>query len=303
MSEAEEALEEFLRNRRTKNAPKALNRVLVAEALLDYAKFKADKPARSQRIAYAMVHLLDFWQQATVSEINRETLKAYELQRKAARATVRRELTCLRAALNHSVAMNRMVPFPRLELPEDGKPRQRWLTKHEVAKLIRAARKEFRSRHWLVLFILVAVYTGARKTAILELEWSQIDFVNRMLDFNQPNAEETNKRRARIPLGPKLFGHLLRRHRRSNGPYVFHQKGDANTRIHSIDKGFRAACIRAGLKHVTPHTLRHTRASWFAQDGEKILDVSEYMAVSTETLAKVYTHHNPKHLRALAARL
>jgi integrase len=43
------------------------------------------------------------------------------------------------------------------------------LTRDEVAALLRAALREPRVRLYLPLFVLIAVYTGARKEAILSL--------------------------------------------------------------------------------------------------------------------------------------
>ena len=50
--------------------------------------------------------------------------------------------------------------------------------------------------------------------------------------------------------------------------YVLHING---TPIGDIKKGFGAACERAGIKDVTPHTLRHTAATWRMQSGVKTL--------------------------------
>ncbi|MCX8281765.1 site-specific integrase [Phyllobacterium sp. 0TCS1.6C] len=302
--EAEEVLEEFLKERRGVGRPQEHRRVLIAEVLADYADFKADERAAATRLGYAMTHLLAFWGEKTVDHINRETLKRYLRSANRSQSTVRRELSCLRAALNHAVAMNRMVPFGKIELPRESQPKRRWLTRQEAARLLRAARQEYRSRFPLTLFILMALYTGARTSALMELEWSQIDFERRTIDFNKSAAQETNKRRAHIPIGRKLYGHLLRRYRMSAGKshFVFHQKTQPNTHIGSVVKGFRAACKRADLKEVTPHTLRHTCASWLAQRGEKMIDASAYLNMSVPTLGRVYAHHHPQHIKDLADR-
>ena len=85
-------------------------------------------------------------------------------------------------------------------------------------------------------------------------------------------------------------------------PYVFHQKRDKTRRIISVVKGFRVASKRAGFTDVTPHTLRHTCASWMAQRGEKLIDASVYLNMSMPTLSKVYAHHNDEHIKELADR-
>jgi len=302
--EAEEVLEEFLKERRGVDRPKEHRRILIAEILADYGEFKIDESSAAERIGYAMVHLLEFWGEKTVDHVNRETLKKYRRDAKRSQSTVRRELSVLRAALNHAVAMNRMMPFAKIELPAESQPRTRWLTRDEVAKLLRASRVEYRAKRPLTYFILLAVYTGARTGAIMDLEWSQIDLERRSIDFNKPNSEKTNKRRARIPIGRKLLGHLKRMKVTAGDetPYVFHQKRDKTRRIISVVKGFRVASKRAGFTDVTPHTLRHTCASWMAQRGEKLIDASVYLNMSMPTLSKVYAHHNDEHIKELADR-
>lgn len=302
--EAEEVLEEFLKERRGVGKPKEHRYVLIAEALADYADFKSDEPSAATRIAYAMVHLLNFWGEKTVDHINRETLKKYERKAPRSSSTVRRELSVLRAALNHAAAMNRMLPFGTMELPPESVPKQRWLTRDEVAKLIWSARQVSNSKKPLSYFILIGIYTGARRGAIMDLEWSQIDLEKRIIDFNKVGAGRTKKRRARIPIGRKLLGHLsrLKMASGSDAPFVFHQKRDKTRRIISVVKGFRVASKRAGFTDVTPHTLRHTCASWMAQRGEKMIDASIYLNMTMQTLSKVYAHHDNKHITELADR-
>ena len=303
-AEAEEVLEDFLKARRGIERPLEPRLVFITDILADYGDYHIDNPTAAQRIAYAMTHLLKYWGNRTVDHINRETIKRYVTGADRSRSTVRRELTVLRAAINHAVEMNRMIPFGKIQLPPESTPRTRWLTRSEAAKLLWEARREYRSKYNLQLFIVVGLYSGARRGAIMELEWSQINFENRTLDFNKPDAIITNKRRARIPLGRKLFGHLHRRWKNSGdvSTHVFHQKTRPRQPVLSVVKGFERACERANLNDVVQHTLRHTCASWMAQRGEKMIDASNYLNMSMETLSRIYAHHHPEHIKDLADR-
>lgn len=303
-SEAEEILEEFLKERRGVGRPLDHRKVFIADVLADYGEYQVDNPSAAERTAYAMTHLLAYWGEKTIDHINRETIKHYVAKAPRSRSTVRRELSTLRAAINHAVAMNRMMPFGKIDLPPESSPRSRWLTRNEAALLLWEARREYRSRYNLQLFIVVGLYTGARRGAIMELEWSQIDFENRTLDFNKPGSVQNNKRRARIPIGRKLYGHLYRRWKQTGdvSTHVFHQKQHPSRPLLSVVKGFEKACKRAGLEGVVQHTLRHTCASWMAQRGEKMIDASNYLNMSMETLSRIYAHHHPEHIKDLADR-
>ena len=70
----------------------------------------------------------------------------------------------------------------------------------------------------------------------------------------------------------------------------------------SVKTGFRRAASLAGLSgKVTPHTLRHTAATWLMQSGTDRWQAAGYLGMSVEMLEKVYGHHHPDHLQAAVA--
>jgi integrase len=79
--------------------------------------------------------------------------------------------------------------------------------------------------------------------------------------------------------------------------FVLHINGE---RIGDIKKGFAGACQRAGLAEVTPHTLRHTAATWLMQWGTDPWQAAGFLSMSTETLLRVYGHHHPDYQRQAA---
>ena len=64
-------------------------------------------------------------------------------------------------------------------------------------------------------------------------------------------------------------------------------------RIKDIKKGFEAAAKPAGLEDVTPHTLRHTAATWLMQRGTPTWEAAGFLAMSEKMLRDVYGHHHP----------
>ena len=181
------------------------------------------------------------------------------------------------------------------ELPEPPQSRIRFLTHSEAASLLRASLRISRARLYLPLFILIGLYTGQRKEAILSLRWSQIDFENGLIDFNSPEERRTNKRRSKIPIPPTLVPHLRRaRLRGIDLGFVISETGE---RIGDIKKSFAAACRRAGLLDVTPHVLRHTCATWTMQQGLSVWDAAGFLAMTVQTLERVYAHHHPQFMQ------
>jgi integrase len=75
----------------------------------------------------------------------------------------------------------------------------------------------------------------------------------------------------------------------------------AGERVGSIKKGFAAACERAGLEDVSPHTIRHTAAVHMVAAGVPMAQVSQYLGHSSIAVTeRVYARFAPDHLRAAA---
>lgn len=279
--------------------------MLISEALARYAlrPVKPDKQGSKERLRYSIKNLVPVIGHRRVHEIDEDLLVEYQLASKdRSQSTIRRELSDLRSAVNY-VARKRFVEriiFP--ELPEDGEPKMRWLTEEEFARLLWHARSIKLSRFNLLTFLMIAFYTGARKSAIMDLEWSQIDFIENEIRFQKEGATRSNKRKAVTPLAKELRRHLERRRNKlgSDSRYVFVQKTSHQTKVASVDTGFETAVRLAGFDDVTPHTLRHTRASLMIQGGTHMKVISEILDMSLETLDKIYAHLSKKELNEMS---
>jgi integrase len=299
--QAEIAFAEFLRIRTRTAGPRDPAEVLVTDILSDYAQEHAPETAAPWRIAYAVEGLTSFWEGQTVAEVTKESCRRYATVRDRAPGTTRRELGVLRAAINHSHREGRLTRTVAVHLPDSPDPKDRWLTRKEAAALLRAAIREPRVRLHLPLFILMGLRTGRRKEAILSLRWSQVNLETGRIDFQTPGARKTNKRRGQIPIPSRLLPHLRRaRKRGAELGFVINEDG---RRIKDVKTGFASACRRAGLAGVSPHTLRHTAATWLMQAGVPKWEAAAFLAMTEQTLERVYQHHHPDYLRGAAEAL
>ena len=146
----------------------------MTDVLNRYLQERGPKVAAPGRIAYAVLALTDFFEGNTVADVTPQTCGRYVEKRGRSKGTVRRELGVLRAAINYAHKCGRITRPVAVELPERPEPRDRWLTRTEAAHLIRAARTP-QARLYMPLFILIGLYTGRRKEAILSLRWPQVD--------------------------------------------------------------------------------------------------------------------------------
>lgn len=266
------------------------------EALNLYATEHADHTAAPERIGYAIAALSTFWGKLPVSAIKGETCRRYARQRKRSDATVRRELGVLRAAIGHCVREGYLLSAPAVTLPPKPAAKERWLTRDEAAKLIRAARKLDRGAH-LARFLLIGLYTGTRKGAILGLRFQPhvnggwIDTEQGLLYRRGAGQRETKKRQPPARLPSRLLAHLRRWERQGARWAVEYQGG----RVGDVQTAWEAARKAAGLPDVTPHTLRHTAITWALQGGARTWDVAGYFGVSIKVIEEVYGHHSEDH--------
>jgi integrase len=200
-------------------------------------------------------HLRRLLGQVNTHVLGTATIKAYIGERVAegaARGTVAHELTALRRALGHAREAGRYHfeakhVIPKFRAPY--KPRTRWLTRDEFKALLRELDPHRQ------LWVVIAVFTGARDSEVDTLSWEHVDWNGRTLTLQ---GTKTKRSRRRVPLHP-LLAELLRRSRGVRGPVVGEWM--------NINRDLARACERAKISKVTPNDLRRTYTSWLKQDG------------------------------------
>lgn len=225
--------------------------------------------------------------------------------------TPRRELGVLNAAIGWCVAEGMLVYGRAAVLPSRPPARHRWLTRQEVASGMRAARRDGRSRH-IADFARIALRTGARKGAVLTLRWTQnteggwVDLERGRIDFNPVDRKQTKKRRPVIPIPPGMLCWLRAKRERALTDFVVERRlwrvVDGRRRLVGEPVGdvkrLDAVFARAGVSGVTPHTYRHTAATWMMQDAVPIWEAAGYLGMEEETLRENYGHHHVDYLQA-----
>lgn len=295
------------------NAPANPQHYPIATALNLYAIEHGINTSNPERIASAIERLAPYWGSRVVDDIRPQICRDYASQRRKqvdrrcknkdpktiSDSTIRRELVVLRAAINHAWKEGRITRAPYVWLPAEGASKNRWLSRTEVAQLLFAARTA-QGKDYLPRFILLALYTAARKMAILTLKWDQIDFQKGIINLNPEGRVQTSKGRAKIIAPPTIMWFLRRWYRRRSSDYVIEEHGKP---IGDIKVGFKNAVIRSGLKDVTPHTLRHTAATWMRREGVSIELIAQYLGQSIERTTERYAHFSPDWLKDAAMAL
>jgi integrase len=292
--------------------------IRVVDVLADYAAEHGNEVASPQTIAYMVEPLQAFFAHDTMATLTTGRVKAYwtwrrehsvttlpdnstaVVKRGGKDGTIIRELAgTLRPAIKHAIAQKRLA-LGEYYIPVPQKPagRDYWITRQEAARLLREARRDPQARLHLPLYVLIGLYTGQRRGAILDLTWSQVDLVSGIINFNPPGRQRTNKRRPIIPVPRSLLAALRRAHKRSSSPYVIAYKGE---QIGSVKTAFNRAAERAGIPDCTSHTMRHTAGTWMAQRGVPLFQIGGYLGHSVARTTELYAHHHPDHLKAAKA--
>ncbi|EDT41786.1 tyrosine-type recombinase/integrase [Burkholderia ambifaria] len=262
--------------------------------------YLASKTNRSrQRDLYALKRLRPYFSDRDLCVLKRADVRRYIAVRQAdgvQESTIQRELRVFSAAINFV-----RLEYDRPDLPNpvirlamsSGAARVRWISRQDADALVICASRFARRPH-LPNFIRLALHTGCRKNELLKLEWSRVDFDRAVLSL-EPSDTKNGKRRV-VPLNDEAMAAL--RHQRDwvrvtvpRSPWVFAvASGD---RMTTIQKGFRAACLRAGIDDFRVHDLRHTFASWLVMAGVSLYVVKDLLGHSSITVTERYAHLAP----------
>ncbi len=293
-ADAEKALAEYINSKGRAGSAHEPETITCDAVLTIYAEEYAHTVADPARIGYAIDALLPFWANMKLSHVKGETCRRYANFREKSAGTVRRELGTLQAAINYAHREGHITSAPLVTLPPKTEPKAKWLTRTDAAALLWTAYRGHKSEH-LARFILIALYTGTRKDAILRMGFSPntvggwFDLEHGLMYRRGEGERQTAKTRTPAPIPRQLLAHL-KRWRNSGAQWAVEYQG---ARIGDIKRAFPKAVEDAGLTDVTPHTLKHTAITWALQGGASVWDCAGFFSTSPETIEKVYGHHSP----------
>jgi integrase len=272
----------------SKHRPVPSEGPLVADILSAYATDVAATRKSAVNISYNIGNLLRYFGTKPASSITARECRAYAATKTAPAAA--QDLKVLRAACNHwSKEYAAIAPPPVIWKPKEGRPRERWLTRNELARLLQAARSVPHVRR----FILLAYYTGSRPGVVLRLQWDQVDLSKGVMARIRPGeAADAKKRAPPVRLGKRILSHLRRWKRIDNGTVSFlcHYEGRPVDDPHA---SWARVTKAAGLEGVTRHTLRHTRATHLMQAGIDVWEAAGFLGMTVKTLETTYAKHHP----------
>ena len=140
-------------------------------------------------------------------------------------------------------------------------------------------------------FFLLALFTGARRSNVLEMQWDEVSL--QAGTWTVPRGKSKSKRQMTIHLSPEALAVLTERHaaRSEDCPWVFPGQGPFGHYSEPKD-AWKRLLQRAGLKDLRIHDLRRTLGSWQAAGGASLLVIGKSLGHSTPAATAVYARMN-----------
>ena len=198
-----------------------------------------------------------------------------------------------------------------VDRPKKDKYQAEFYNKNELMKLFEVIKGDP-----LELVIHITAYYGLRRSEVLGLKWSAIDFENKMIKINHKVVEVDNKLVAKnkmknktsnrtLPLIPQIEQMLKaekqkqEQNRKLCGKnyntkyldYVCVNPLGELLKPDFVSHHFKIIQNRHKLKHIRFHDLRHSCASLMLANGVPMKQIQEWLGHSTfQTTADIYAH-------------
>jgi len=220
-------------------------------------------------------------------------------------SSARRELGALISALRWGARHKMFNPadMPSIDLPPPGQPRSEWMSLDQEEAFWQHAQDWGQgtkaSAKPIQVFTSLALDTAARKTAILRLDWPRVKLDLGLIDYREPGAPKTNKRRIPVPINRRLRPVLVA----AWAAAPKDARGQAMGLVvgtHNIDRAFSEFADAVGFPWVTPHICRHTWACLAAQGGMPMFHIAKMLGDTLKTTEENYAHLAPHHLNQVA---
>jgi integrase len=266
-----------------------------AEAAASYLENGGDKRFLAPVISHFGVTALAKIDQDAIDKAGRK------LYPDCAAGTINRQVHTPISAVLHHAARRGWCAHPVIERPAQSQGKVRWITPDEADRLIAGCADHLRP---LVIFLL---YTGARAGEALWLDWQDVDLVRAHVSF----AKTKNGEARGVPLHPRVLtalkalphrqGEVFRRP--DGEPYERPRSLDDHSAGTRIKTAFSGACKRAGITKFTPHSCRHTWATWHYAANRDLIALMKLGGWKSERMVLRYAHVNVGELAHTIARL
>ena len=171
----------------------------------------------------------------------------------------------------------------------------RYLSDSELEDLLKACETSLWDR--LYLLVILAITTGMRKSELINIRWTDIDF-----DAELAKLADTKNGEPRFNPIPEPAMHELRKFRQVGSGYVFSSPTKPD-RPFELRRRWFEVLNKANIKNFRFHDLRHTAASYLVMGGATLHDAAEILGHKSTETTKRYAHLSTQHKSQVAERI
>lgn len=138
------------------------------------------------------------------------------------------------------------------------------------------------------------LFTGSRLGEVLSLRWEDVDRRRGVVTIRQQKTKKSKT----VPISSGLGEALESVPQGVGNAFVFRRQSGAPIQRHEVQRAFEVAGNMIGLRaELTPHSVRHTFASWLAIAGTPLRTIQELLGHADLRMTLRYAHLSPAHLR------
>lgn len=204
-------------------------------------------------------------------------------------ATVVRRLAAQRSAWKWGQAAGlvpRDLAWPTRLMPKEPRARVRYLSDSELSALLASAKATSKVLH---AAIVLALATGLRRGELLRLTWRDIDLERSTVRVLEGKNGEARAVHLPAAAAEALKGLKAGKIVSASGAVFLTPEGKPLT-WDRLDKAWRTAHAAAGLKDFRWHDLRHSCASYLAQNGATLHEIGGVLGHKSAGVTMKYAH-------------
>lgn len=242
---------------------------------------------------YILANLKAFFKNTYLSKIGPEMVERYKAKRikGVSPATVNREIALIKTMLNKAVTWARLPVNPiagkAVGKLKEKNTRERILSFDETSRLINAAVPRLRP------ILIIALNTGMRRNEILSLKWDNLNEPERYIFIEDSKTGKSRK----VPMNEQVIS-AFNGLSKINDQLVFYNP-ETKASLKDIKTAFRSTCVRAKIKGLRLHDLRHTFAWRYMEAGGDIVSLSKILGHSSIQMTMRYCNATPEHMQKI----
>lgn len=234
------------------------------------------------------IHMAKSFGSKRVDWITSDLLRAWhaKIGESSGKVAANRALGLISSIFTHELPDKKNPASGVKKFPEAS--RDRFLQPNELAAFFQSLAEE--PNQEIKDFFMLLLLTGARKSNVMAMRWSQVDLTNDVWAI--PADESKNSQKINVPLVPDAKAILTKRKSQTSSFFVFPSSLSTTGHIINPNKAWRRIISRAKLEDVRIHDLRRTMGSFMAAGNASTVIIGKALGHTDPTATAIYSRLN-----------